>query len=37
MKEMKLLLGDNMESLKFIPDNSIDSVVTDQKHQLGII
>lgn len=31
----KLMLGDNMELLKKIPDNSIDSVVTDAPYGLG--
>ena len=35
MKTVKLMLGDNMESLKKIPDNSIDSVVTDAPYGLG--
>lgn len=28
-KKTKLMFGDNMESLKKLPDNSIDSVVSD--------
>jgi site-specific DNA-methyltransferase (adenine-specific) len=35
MKQIKLMLGDNMESLKKLPDNSIDSVVTDAPYGLG--
>lgn len=29
MRQIKLMLGDNIESLKKLPENSIDSVVTD--------
>jgi len=29
MKKVKLMLGDNIESLKKLPDNSIDSIVSD--------
>ena len=29
MKQIKLYLGDNMKSLDLLPDNSIDSIVTD--------
>jgi site-specific DNA-methyltransferase (adenine-specific) len=35
MKNVKLMLGDNMESLKKLPDNSVDSVVTDAPYGLG--
>ena len=35
MKQVKLYLGDNMESLKKLPDNSIDSIVTDAPYGLG--
>lgn len=35
MKQFKLFQGDNMESLKKLPDNSIDSVVTDAPYGLG--
>lgn len=35
MKQIKLMLGDNMENLKKLPDNSIDSVVTDAPYGLG--
>ena len=35
MKQIKLMLGDNMESLKKLPDNSIDSIVTDAPYGLG--
>lgn len=31
MKNVKLMLGDNMESLKKLPDNSVDSIVSDPK------
>ena len=34
-KQIKLYLGDNIESLKKLPDNSIDSVVTDAPYGLG--
>jgi site-specific DNA-methyltransferase (adenine-specific) len=37
MKKTKLMLGDNMESLKKIPDNSIDSVVTDPPYGLSFM
>ena len=33
MKQIKLYLGDNMENLKKLPDNSIDSVVTDGPYE----
>ena len=31
MKNVKLMLGDNLESLKKLPDNSVDSIVSDPK------
>ena len=34
-QRFKLMLGDNIESLKKIPDNSIDSVVTDPPYGLS--
>ena len=34
MKEIKLYLGDNMKSLDLLPDNSIDSIVTDGPYGL---
>jgi len=34
-QRFKLMLGDNMESLKKLPDNSIDSVVVDPPYGLG--
>ena len=34
-KQFKLYQGDNIESLKKLPDNSIDSVVTDPPYGLG--
>ena len=34
-KQIKLMLGDNIESLKKIPDNSVDSIVTDPPYGLG--
>jgi DNA modification methylase len=37
MKQTKLMLGDNMESLKKLPDNSIDSVVTDPPYGLSFM
>src|ERR1035437_10967560 len=33
-KQTKLLLGDNIESLSKLPDNSIDSIVTDPPYGL---
>ncbi len=33
-KKVKLMLGDNMDSLKKLPDNSVDSVVTDGPYGL---
>lgn len=29
MSKTKLMLGDNIQSLKKLPDNSIDSIVSD--------
>lgn len=37
MKKQKLMLGDNIESLKKLPDNSIDSVVTDPPYGLSFM
>lgn len=37
MKKTKLMLGDNVESLKKLPDNSIDSVVTDPPYGLSFM
>ena len=37
MKKAKLMLGDNIESLKKLSDNSIDSVVTDPPYALTSI
>lgn len=34
MKKYKLYLGDNMQSLKKLPDNSIDSIVSDPPYAL---
>lgn len=34
MRQIKLMLGDNIESLKKLPENSIDSVVTDGPYGL---
>ena len=36
-QKFKLMLGDNIESLKKIPDNSIDSVVTDPPYGLSFM
>jgi len=37
MNRHKLMLGDNIESLKKLPDNSIDSVVTDPPYGLSFM
>ena len=37
MKKVKLMLGDNISSLKKLPDNSIDSVVTDPPYGLSFM
>ena len=37
MKQTKLMQGDNIESLKKLPDNSIDSVVTDPPYGLSFM
>jgi hypothetical protein len=37
MKRTKLMLGDNIESLRKLPDNSIDSVVTDPPYGLSFM
>lgn len=37
MKQVKLIQGDNMESLKKLPDNSIDSVVSDPPYGLSFM
>lgn len=37
MKRTKLMLGDNIQSLKKLPDNSIDSVVTDPPYGLSFM
>jgi DNA modification methylase len=37
MKKTKLMLGDNMESLKKLPDNSVDSIVTDPPYGLSFM
>ena len=37
MKRTKLMLGDNIESLQKLPDNSIDSIVTDPPYALTSI
>lgn len=36
-KKYKLMLGDNMESLKKLPDNSVDSVVSDPPYGLSFM
>ncbi len=36
-KKVKLMLGDNIQSLKKMPDNSIDSVVTDPPYGLSFM
>jgi site-specific DNA-methyltransferase (adenine-specific) len=35
MKKTKLMLGDNISSLKKLPDNSVDSIVSDAPYGLG--
>lgn len=37
MKKQKLMLGDNISSLKKLPDNSIDSVITDPPYGLSFM
>jgi len=37
MKRTKLMIGDNIESLKKLPDNSIDSIVTDPPYGLSFM
>jgi len=37
MKKTKLMLGDNIESLKKLPDNSIDSIVSDPPYGLSFM
>jgi len=37
MNKIKLMLGDNIESLKKLPDNSIDSIVSDPPYALTSI
>lgn len=37
MKKTKLMLGDNIELLKKLPDNSVDSVVTDPPYGLSFM
>ena len=36
-KQAKLMLGDNIESLRKLPDNSIDSIVTDPPYGLSFM
>jgi len=36
-KKTKLMLGDNMESLKKLPDNSVDSIVSDPPYGLSFM
>lgn len=35
MGDIKLILGDSLDKLKLLPDNSVDSVVTDPPYGLG--
>lgn len=37
MKQIKLMLGDNIQSLKKLPENSIDSIVTDPPYGLSFM
>jgi site-specific DNA-methyltransferase (adenine-specific) len=37
MSKTKLMLGDNIESLKKLPDNSVDSIVTDPPYGLSFM
>ena len=37
MKKVKLMLGDNIQSLKKLPDNSIDSIVSDPPYGLSFM
>jgi len=37
MSKTKLMLGDNMESLKKLPDNSVDSIVSDPPYGLSFM
>ena len=37
MKKVKLMLGDNMLSLKKLPDNSVDSIVSDPPYGLSFM
>ena len=34
MPDVKLMLGDCLEQLKLLPDNSIDAVVTDRSSKV---
>ena len=36
-KQFKLMLGNNIESLKKLPDNSIDSIVSDPPYGLSFM
>ena len=36
-KQIKLMQGDNMKSLDLLPDNSIDSIVTDPPYGLSFM
>ena len=36
-KQIKLMLGDNMDSLKKLPDNSVDSIVSDPPYGLSFM
>jgi site-specific DNA-methyltransferase (adenine-specific) len=37
MSKTKLMLGDNIESLKKLPDNSVDSIVSDPPYGLSFM
>ena len=37
MNKVKLMQGDNIESLKKLPENSIDSIVTDPPYGLSFM
>ena len=37
MKKVKLMLGDNIESLKKLPENSVDSIVSDTPYGLSFM
>ena len=37
MKQINLMLGDNMESIKKLEDNSVDSIVSDTPYGLSFM